>query len=47
MTLTPDGEGKVIGINVLERLIQVYLTEQERTVEYTLDELLKGEKNLI
>jgi cell fate regulator YaaT (PSP1 superfamily) len=46
-TTTPDGDGKVVGINVLERLIQVYLTEQERTVEYTLDELLKGEKNLI
>ena len=47
MTRTPEGEGRVVGINVLERLIQVYLSEQERTVEYTLDELLKGEKNLI
>ena len=47
MTRTPEGEGRVVGLNVLERLIQVYLTDQERTVEYTLDELLKGEKNLI
>ena len=47
MTRTPDGEGKVIGLNVLERIIQVYLTQQERMVEYTLDELLQCEKNLI
>ena len=44
---TPEGEGKVVGLNVLERLIQVYLPEHERTVEYTLDELLQVEKYLI
>ena len=47
IAVTPEGKGKVVGLNVLERIIQVYLSEQERTVEYTLDELLKGEKNLI
>ncbi|MBS4221120.1 stage 0 sporulation family protein [Bacillus sp. FJAT-49711] len=36
---TPDGSGKVIGLNILERLIQVELTEQERTLEYTLEEI--------
>ena len=41
---TPEGPGKVTGLNVLERLIQVYLHEQERVVEYTLDELLQAEK---
>ncbi|MBD8028488.1 stage 0 sporulation family protein [Ureibacillus sp. 179-F W5.1 NHS] len=46
-TMTPDGPGKVVGINVLERLIQVFLEEQERTVEYTLDEIIECEKNLI
>lgn len=46
-TMTPDGIGNVVGINVLERLIQVYLQEQERTVEYTLDEIIECEKNLI
>lgn len=46
-TMTPDGVGNVVGINVLERLIQVYLQEQERTVEYTLDEIIECEKNLI
>ncbi|WP_332650526.1 PSP1 domain-containing protein [Lysinibacillus sp. 54212] len=47
LTRTPDGNGKVVGLNVLERLIQVYLQEQERTVEYSLEELLQCEKNLI
>lgn len=46
-TMTPDGIGKVVGINVLERLIQVFLEEQERTVEYTLEEIIEYEKNLI
>ena len=39
--VTPEGKGKVVNINVLERLIQVYLQNLERTVEYTLDELLQ------
>ena len=42
--VTPEGPGRVTGLNVLERLIQAYLTEQERVVEYTLDELLQAEK---
>ncbi len=46
-TMTPDGTGKVVGINVLERLIQVFLEEQLRTVEYTLEEIIECEKNLI
>ena len=41
---TPEGPGRVTGLNILERLIQIYLTEQERVVEYTLDELLQTEK---
>jgi len=36
---TPDGSGKVIGLNILERLIQVELPEQERILEYTLEEI--------
>ena len=47
ITMTPEGEGKVVGLNVLERLIQVYLPKQERMVEYTLEELIQCEKNLI
>lgn len=38
---TPHGIGRVIGLNILERLIQVELVDKERIVEYTLDELIK------
>lgn len=37
---TPQGTGRVIGLNILERLIQVELVDKERIVEYTLDELV-------
>ncbi|MET3683779.1 cell fate regulator YaaT (PSP1 superfamily) [Alkalibacillus flavidus] len=37
---TSNGEGKVVGLNMLERLVQVELSELERTVEYTVDELI-------
>lgn len=39
--VTSHGKGKVVGLNILERLIQVELTELERVVEYTLDELIE------
>jgi cell fate regulator YaaT (PSP1 superfamily) len=38
---TPNGLGKVVGLNILERLIQVELQDLERVVEYTLDELIQ------
>ncbi|MCM3570824.1 stage 0 sporulation family protein [Neobacillus mesonae] len=38
---TPNGPGKVVGLNILERVLQVELTEQERVLEYTLDEIIK------
>ncbi|BDG45467.1 MULTISPECIES: stage 0 sporulation family protein [Parageobacillus] len=38
---TPHGLGKVIGLNILERVLQVELPEHGRVVEYTLDELMK------
>ncbi|AEH46108.1 PSP1 domain-containing protein [Parageobacillus thermoglucosidasius] len=38
---TPHGLGKVIGLNILERVLQVELPEYGRVVEYTLDELMK------
>ena len=37
---TPHGTGRVIGLNILERLIQVELVDKERIVQYTLDELV-------
>ncbi|PLR93321.1 PSP1 domain-containing protein [Bacillus sp. T33-2] len=39
---TPNGRGKVVGLNILQRVMQVELAEQERVLEYTLDEVLKA-----
>ncbi|WDF05356.1 MULTISPECIES: PSP1 domain-containing protein [Shouchella] len=41
---TPDGTGKVIGLNLLDRVVQVQLFEEEQTLEYAFDELMKSEK---
>ena len=38
---TPQGRGKVVGLNLLERVLQVELKEQDRVLEYTLDEIIK------
>ncbi|WP_053368658.1 PSP1 domain-containing protein [Bacillus sp. FJAT-27245] len=38
---TPLGRGKVVGLNILERILQVDIKEQERVLEFTLDEILK------
>lgn len=38
---TPNGKGKVVGLNILERVLQIELIEQGRVLEYTLDEILK------
>lgn len=40
MIQTPNGTGKVIGLNILERVLQVELTGQERILEFTMDEIL-------
>jgi cell fate regulator YaaT (PSP1 superfamily) len=36
---TPHGEGKVVGLNILERVIKVDIKEVERVLEFTLDEI--------
>jgi len=36
---TPDGKGKVVGINLLERVMQVELLEEQRVLDYTLEEI--------
>ncbi len=38
---TPLGTGKVVGLNILGRVLQVNIPELERVVEYTLEEILK------
>ncbi|MBM7646482.1 cell fate regulator YaaT (PSP1 superfamily) [Scopulibacillus daqui] len=35
------GKGRVVGLNILERLVQVELDEQQKVIEYTLDELIE------
>src|SRR5690625_2534168 len=37
---TPYGKGKVIDLNMLEMLIQVEIVNENKIIEYTLDELL-------
>jgi len=37
----PNGKAKVVGINILSRIVQVELEEEERILEYTLDELIE------
>ncbi|WP_141434162.1 stage 0 sporulation family protein [Bacillus sp. 03113] len=38
---TPQGVGKVVGLNILERVLQVELADHDRVLEYTLEEILK------
>ncbi len=38
---TPEGLGRVIGLNILEGIMQISLKEENRTVAYTLDELVE------
>ena len=40
MVTTPNGTGKVVGLNILERVLQVELVEQGRVLEFTLEEIL-------
>lgn len=39
---TPDGKGKVVGLNILERMLQIELFEHKRVLDYTLDEILQS-----
>jgi cell fate regulator YaaT (PSP1 superfamily) len=38
---TPHGQGKVIGLNILEKLVHIELTDNEQRIEYTLDEMIE------
>ena len=37
--MTPDGAGKVVGLNLLERIVQVNIPELERVLEYAWSEI--------
>ncbi|MEK5440160.1 MULTISPECIES: PSP1 domain-containing protein [Fredinandcohnia] len=41
MIETTSGKAKVVGLNILERVLQLELVGRERVVEYTWEELLK------
>jgi cell fate regulator YaaT (PSP1 superfamily) len=41
MIETPQGRGRVVGLNILERVLQVELKDHDRVLEYTLDEIIK------
>lgn len=41
MIETPQGLGKVVGLNILEKVLQVELKDQDRVLEYTIDEIIK------
>ena len=43
---TAEGPGKVVGLNLLERLLQVSMTDQDLVLEYTLEEILDQQKNI-
>lgn len=38
---TPYGNGHVVGLNILEKIIQIEITEKDRVIEYTVDELIE------
>src|SRR5699024_1610338 len=37
---TPDGDGRVVSMNILERVLKIRLSEQEQTLEYALSEIM-------
>jgi cell fate regulator YaaT (PSP1 superfamily) len=41
LAVTPLGNGRVIGLNILEKLVQVELTQPERVIEFSLNELIE------
>jgi cell fate regulator YaaT (PSP1 superfamily) len=44
---TPDGPGKVVGMNILEHVLQVELTEQQRVLDYTLEEIIQNNNKVV
>ncbi|WP_217588378.1 PSP1 domain-containing protein [Lentibacillus saliphilus] len=39
--MTSYGKGKVVGLNMLEKLVHIEVAENERMIEYTVDELIE------
>ncbi|WP_134702227.1 stage 0 sporulation family protein [Ammoniphilus sp. YIM 78166] len=44
LVVTPLGNGRVVGLNILERLVQVDVPDQGKALEFTLEEITEMEK---
>ena len=44
---TPEGPGRVVGLNLLERLLQVRLLDEEHVLEYTLEEIMDPKNKMV
>jgi cell fate regulator YaaT (PSP1 superfamily) len=44
---TPEGPGRVVGLNLLERLLQVRLIDEEHVLEYTLEEIMDPANKMV
>ena len=44
---TPEGPGKVVGLNLLERILQISLLEEEHILEYTLEEIMDPNNKMV
>lgn len=44
---TPEGPGRVVGLNLLEHLLQINLLESEQVLEYTLEEIMDPNNKML
>lgn len=44
---TPEGPGRVVGLNLLERILQVSLLEEDHVLEYTLEEIMDPKNKMV
>ncbi|WP_342599625.1 stage 0 sporulation family protein [Psychrobacillus sp. FSL H8-0483] len=42
---TPDGLGRVVSMNILERVLRIELSDPQRVLDYTLEEIIKHAEN--
>ncbi|WP_144513579.1 stage 0 sporulation family protein [Bacillus sp. FJAT-22090] len=42
---TPDGLGRVVGMNILERVLRIELNDPQRVLDYTLEEIISHAEN--
>lgn len=44
---TPEGPGRVVGLNLLEHLLQITLLESDQVLEYTLEEIMDPSNKML